>query len=63
MCDHQAYENLSYLGGPVRAGPDRGMVFPSVIHARVRVISKVPVCARVCACMRKALRSLKNLRF
>lgn len=51
MHDHQAYENLSYHGGPVRAGPDSGMVFPSAIHARARVISKVPVraCMRACA--------------
>lgn len=63
MRDHQAYENLSYHGGPVRAGPDSGMVFPSVIYARARVISKVPVRAYVCAGARKALRILKNLRF
>lgn len=50
MHDHQAYENLSYHGGPVRAGPDSGMVFPSAIHARARVISKVPVRACMCAC-------------
>lgn len=51
MHDHQAYENLSYHGGPVRAGPDSGMVFPSAIHARAHVISKVPVraCMRACA--------------
>lgn len=47
MHDHQAYENLSYRGGPVRAGPDSGMVFPSAIHAHARVISKVPVRARM----------------
>lgn len=61
MRDHQAHENLSYHGGPVRAGPDSEMVFLSVIHARARVISKVHV--RVCAGARKALRILKNLRF
>lgn len=63
MRDYQAYENLSYHGGPVRAGPDSEMVFPSAIHARARVISKVPACVRVCAGARKALRILKNLRF
>ena len=63
MRDYQAYENLSYYGGPVRAGPDSGMVFPSVIHARARVISKVHVHACMCACARKALRIMKNLRF
>ena len=63
MHDHQAYENLSYRGGPVRAGPDSRMVFPSAIHACARVISKVPVHARMCARARKALRILKNLRF
>lgn len=63
MRDHQAYENLSYHGGPVRAGPDSEMVFLSVIHARARVISKVHVRACMCARVRKALRILKNLRF
>lgn len=63
MHDHQAHENLSYHGGPVRAGPDSGMVFPSAIHARARVISKVPMHVYVCAGARKALRILKNLRF
>lgn len=63
MHDHQAYENLSYHGGPVRAGPDSEMVFLSVIHARARVISKVPVHVYVCAGAHKALRILKNLRF
>lgn len=64
MHGHQVYENLSYPGGPVRAGPDSGMVFLSVIHARARIISKYPrACVRVCACARKALRILKNLRF
>ena len=50
MRDHQAYENLSYHGGPVRAGPDSEMVFLSVIHARARVISEVHVHA--CMCVR-----------
>lgn len=63
MHDHQAYENLSYHGGPVRAGPDSEMVFPSVIHARARVVSKVPVRMYVRAGACKALRILKNLRF
>lgn len=63
MHDHQAYENLSYRGGPVRTGPDSEMVFLSVIHARARVISKVRVRACMCARARKALRILKNLRF
>ena len=63
MRDHQVHENLSYHGGPVRAGPDSEMVFLSVIHARARVISKVRVRACMCACARKALRILKNLRF
>ena len=49
MHDHQAHENLSYRGGPVRAGPDSEMVFLSVIHARARVISKVHVRACMCA--------------
>lgn len=63
MRDYQAHENLSYHGGPVRAGPDSEMVFLSVIHARACVISEVHVraCMRVRA--RKALRILKNLRF
>lgn len=46
MRDHQVHENLSYHGGPVRAGPDSEMVFLSVIHARARVISEVH--ARAC---------------
>lgn len=50
MHDHQAYENLSYRGGPVRAGPDSEIVFLSVIHARARVISEVHV--RACMCVR-----------
>lgn len=54
MCDHQAYENLSYHGGPVRAGPDSEMVFLSVIHARARVISKVHV--RACMCARACVK-------
>jgi hypothetical protein len=63
MHDYQAYENLSYHDGPVRAGPDSEIVFLSVIHARARVISKVHVRACMCACARKALRILKNFRF
>lgn len=63
MREYQAHENLSYHGGPVRAGPDSGMVFPSAIHACARVISKVPVHVRMCAGARKAPRILKNLRF
>lgn len=50
MRDYQAHENLSYHGGPVRAGPDSEMVFLSVIHARARVISEVHV--RACMCVR-----------